>query len=80
METYRQFKKDLLGIVLLSLVIQLVWNYGPFGRDASDGNVVGQRSGLAVKIDRETGLHYLEGQGGGLTPRLDANGKQIGSR
>lgn len=34
------------------------------------------RSGLRLLIDHQTGCHYLAYKGG-LTPRLDADGKQI---
>jgi len=37
-----------------------------------------KRSGMRLGIDYRTGIHYLMGgNGGGITPRLDANGKQI---
>lgn len=36
------------------------------------------RSGMKLYIDNMTGCHYLEaGMIGGITPRLDRNGKQI---
>ena len=35
------------------------------------------RSGLEIKVDALTGCQYLTTPKGGLTPRLDANGKQI---
>ena len=33
------------------------------------------RSGLAMYVDNKTGCEYLGRAWGGLTPRLDANGK-----
>lgn len=45
------------------------------GRDNSDPP--GGRSGMKVKIDNLTGCEYLRTYEGGLTPRLDADGKQI---
>lgn len=36
-----------------------------------------RRSGVLVRHDALTGCQYLEGSRGGLTPRLDATGKQV---
>ena len=54
----------------------LVWNYFDIGLDDSDLNGR-NRSGVHVVTDHKTGLQYLCGPGGGLTPRLDAGGHQI---
>lgn len=35
------------------------------------------RSNLRVLTDHRTGCQYLQAQGGGLTPRLDADGHHI---
>lgn len=43
--------------------------------DDCDGN--GERCGMRVLTDHRTGLQYLQGQEGGLIPRLDVNGQQI---
>jgi len=45
-------------------------------RDDSDPPV-GGRSGLRVYHDKLTGCEYLGAAFGGITPRLDAKGKQI---
>lgn len=46
--------------------------------DITDDAENNKRSGLAAYIDHETGCHYLANSPfSGLTPRLDANGKQI---
>lgn len=37
----------------------------------------GARSQLDLHIDNKTGCHYLSARNGGLTPRLDADGKHI---
>ena len=42
--------------------------------DATDGK---KRSGMVLRIDHGTGCHYLESIMGGITPRLDTDGKQI---
>ena len=44
-------------------------------RDSTDPP--GSRSGLHLLIDHRTGCHYLMTRKGGLTPRLDTNGRQI---
>ena len=52
----------------------------PINRDDSDPGEWGERSGVAVRTDALTGCQYLEAMNGGLTPRIDNNGKQIGCR
>lgn len=44
-------------------------------RDSTDAP--GGRSGMELHTDHKTGLQYLSVSGGGLTPRLDASGKQM---
>lgn len=34
-------------------------------------------SGIHLRIDARTGCHYLEGDDGGITPRLNSNGNHI---
>jgi hypothetical protein len=47
-------------------------------RDNSDP-IKGRRSGLIVYTDELTGLQYLKGGFlGGITPRLDKNGRHVG--
>lgn len=71
---YRQFKRDLFWwIVIGYFVIALVGWLAP--KDST--NPVDGRSGLRPHIDALTGCQYLSGQEGGITPRLDASGKQI---
>ena len=43
-------------------------------RDSTDPP--NSRSGLRLLIDYQTGCHYISHKGG-LTPRMDANGRQI---
>ena len=74
METYKQIKKDLLGLCVVILLLQLAWAVLPVGRDDTDGE---SRSGLNLRTDARTGCQYLESMGGGLTPRLDRNGRHI---
>lgn len=48
----------------------------PPARDATDPPS-GPRSGVRLRTDSGTGCQYLETKGGGLSPRLGADGKQV---
>lgn len=75
METYIKIRNDFLLAAVILAVCQ--WSYSTWltvAKDATDGET---RSGVYLRIDHETGLHYLEGARGGLTPRLDVNGQQM---
>jgi hypothetical protein len=74
METYKQIKKDLLGLCVIILWLQLAWIVLPIGRDDTDGEA---RSGLKLRTDARTGCQYLESAGGGLTPRLGKDGRHV---
>jgi hypothetical protein len=74
METYKQIKKDLIGLCVFILLLKLAWAVLPIGRDDTDGDA---RSGLKLRTDARTGCQYLESRGGGLTPRLDRNGRHV---
>ena len=52
----------------------------PIGRDETDPGEWGARSNLAIRTDSQTGCQYLAASSGGLTPRLDANGRHIGCK
>lgn len=39
-----------------------------------------ERSGVRLRTDHATGCQYLEGAGGGLTPRRDASGNHMGCK
>lgn len=45
--------------------------------DDTDNKLTGDRSNLRILIDHGTGCQYLTTAGGGVTPRLDANGVPI---
>lgn len=74
MEVYEKIKSDLAVFVLILCCIQVAWWYLPIGRDNSDGQI---RSGMRVHVDNLTGCEYLSVPSGGITPRVDASGKQI---
>lgn len=60
----------MIAVAIFSLAGHII---RPF--DDCDGN--GERCGMAVRTDHLTGLQYLEAQGGGITPRLDREGRHI---
>jgi hypothetical protein len=65
------------------IVIALTWVLGqtPWGRDDTDtGTWGGGRSGMEPMTDALTGCQYLRVPGGGITPRLDGHGRQLGCR
>ncbi|SEO43293.1 hypothetical protein [Pseudomonas sp. Snoq117.2] len=45
------------------------------GRDDTDSP--SQRSNMRLHTDHKTGLQYLSAPGGGLTPRMGIDGKQM---
>ena len=47
------------------------------GCDKDDTDTQDKRSGLVLYTDHKTGLQYLGNPMGGITPRLDANGKHM---
>ena len=64
-----------VAAVALAGVNYLLATYTEIGRDATDPP--GGRSDMRIMTDHQTGCQYLMGSRGGLTPRLDENGKQI---
>lgn len=61
----------LVAYILVSLICALF-----ILPDRDDTDPPNKRSGLKLLIDHKTGCHYLVHKGG-LTPRLDSDGKQI---
>jgi hypothetical protein len=64
---------------VVGLFVAFVWGLLPFGRDNTDP-ASGARSGIVPATDALTGCQYLIAPGGGITPRLDRSGTQIGCR
>lgn len=62
-------------MVMVGLLL-IVWWLFPIGRDSTDP--ADGRSGMALLTDAGTGCQYLKA--GGITPRLDANGHQMGCK
>lgn len=77
METYEKFKKDLLWFCIVFLALQWAYSWLPIFRDSTDGK---NRSGMELRTDAMTGCQYLEGSRGGLTPRLDGDGRHVCER
>lgn len=77
MELYERIKRDILSLCLFAVVLQAAWLVLPLFRDDTDG---ARRSGLSPRTDARTGCQYLETAGGGITPRLDRDGRQICER
>ena len=68
----------LLGLGVLVFLVVLLFSAIPSNPlDATDNHVTGSRSGMRILVDHGTGCQYLRATGGGLTPRLDAQGKPI---
>lgn len=65
----------LLAIAATAGINHLLANYTDIGRDDSDPPA--GRSDMKIMTDHLTGCQYLMGSRGGLTPRLDENGKQM---
>lgn len=70
-----------IGIFLIYLFSSWAFSLTPFGRDDSDAEGWGGgRSGVTRVTDALTGCQYLRTGFGGITPRLDARGRQVGCR
>jgi len=48
------------------------------GADSTDSETA--RSGMVIKTDNKTGCEYLATRDGGLTPRVDYQGYQLGCK
>ena len=54
----------------------LLWRFWPY----DDTDPPSGRSGLLVYTDAKTGCQYLRASGGGITPRMQGDGKQVGCK
>lgn len=65
---------DILGWMIVCLLV----GKAILGVPRDDTDSPNKRSGMGLYTDHKTGLQYLRaGWFGGLTPRLDANGKHM---
>jgi hypothetical protein len=63
-------------ISAMSLTGILLWLFMPY----DDTDPQAGRSGLMVYTDAKTGCQYLRASGGGITPRMQGDGKQVGCK
>ena len=54
----------------------IAWGWSDGAYDDTD-HPSGERSNMALRTDHGTGCQYLETLWGGITPRLNSDGKQI---
>lgn len=65
--------------LLVGIALSMADSVRPY--DSTDDETAGVRSGLILFVDNLTGCQYLKGGFfGGVTPRVDGNGSQIGCR
>ena len=67
-------KLALIWIVAAGVAVAVLGRWQP--TDSTDISR-SQRSGLKLHTDAMTGCQYLSTSGGGITPRLDSQGRQI---
>ena len=79
-EDLKRYTYWLSQIICAAWVVFWMIGITPLGRDDSDPGRWGARSNLAPRTDSLTGCQYLETARGGLTPRLDRDGKHVGCR
>ena len=63
-------------IILIMVTASFVRSCGDFDMDGTDDLNLKVRSGLKLYIDHGTGCEYVQAPGSGLTPRLNASGRQ----
>lgn len=66
------FIEWMIVLCIVGILVAIFTGSGKDDTDPADG-----RSGLRLFVDNRTGCHYLGVSYGGLTPRLDEQGRQI---
>nr|WP_317892407.1 DUF6440 family protein [uncultured Sphingomonas sp.] len=66
----------LFGVVCVVLAGAALQALG-YGWDDTDVRGAGVHSQMRLRTDHGTGCQYLETSGGGITPRLNVDGKQV---
>lgn len=79
LDVLKDWTRWMFGWLMLFFIVGVAMGFLPFGRDDTDGEWP-HRSGMSPMTDARTGCQYLRTADGGITPRLDGNGRQIGCR
>lgn len=77
LEDLKEWTRWLCRWLAVWVFAALAFSLLPLGRDSTDGPWP-HRSGVDVVTDAATGCQYLRTSGGGITPRVDGHGKQLG--
>lgn len=80
LEDCKKLLRWLAGCMLVGYGFAWLLGFTPLGRDDSDPGRWGERSGMQPRTDHATGCQYLAVPGGGITPRLTADGQHMGCR
>jgi len=64
-----------LAVIFFDVVTFKLFQWGADSTDTDSA-----RSGMAIKTDNKTGCEYLVTGNGGITPRLDREGYQMGCK
>ena len=76
--TLKQFALWLFWLFIVGMAFSWALSLTPIGRNDTDmGSWGGGRSGIKPVTDALTGCQYLVSPHGGITPRLDSEGKHI---
>lgn len=76
-EAARLFLLTLIVVVLVNLGVAVAGRLLGAGPLDDTDRVFGLSSGLRPRTDALTGCEYLEVRGGGITPRMGADGRQV---
>ncbi len=79
-EKFFDFAYRAIIISLIIYVLSGALSIGGFVRDNTDNPESWLPSGMRLHKDNLTGCEYLGGKNGGLTPRLNKDGEQVGCR
>ena len=66
-----------IGLLIAFFVFLAVQLSSTKPLDATDNHITGIRSNLTILVDHGTGCEYLKSVSGGLTPRINPQGKHI---
>ncbi len=67
----------LAGLCIFYLLFMMAHGSGFLGMGKDDSDSGSKRSGMMVMTDYKTGVQYLMSPLGGLTPRLNEDGKPV---